>query len=634
MKNTILSLLSIVIFLVNCTAPEKTNHLEPKTIPMEDFFKNPQVGSYLISPNGQYLAFLKPYKKRMNIFVQDADQTKPARRITHQLDRDINTFFWKGNETILFLRDFGGDENFHIFKASINGTDEKDLTPFKKTKSKIIDDLADIDPTHILIDLNKRDKKVFDAYRLNIKTGHIKMIAKNPGNFAQWFTDHNGQLRMALSSDGANTSLYHRDSEKEDFKRVLTTNFKDALSPIFFTFDNKNIYALSNLNRDKAAIVIFDPKTGKETEVIYKRTDVDVRGLNYSKKRKILTNARYITWKSYYKFFDDWSEDLYKDLSIKLPGLEIYLPSVDKEERLAVVRTHSDKTRGAYYLYNTVSKELKKLADISPWIKPSEMADMKPIQYKSRDGLTINGYLTLPNNKNNKNLPTVVLPHGGPWARDVWRYSSSVQFLANRGYAVLQVNFRGSTGYGKKFWSSSFKKWGKEMQNDISDGVRYLISEGITDKNRVGIYGASYGGYAVLAGLTFTPDIYACGIDYVGISNIFTFINTIPPYWKPYLKMIYEMIGHPKKDKALLTQISPIFHVDKIKAPLMVVQGANDPRVKKSESDQIVDALRKRKIDVTYIVKDNEGHGFRNEENRLELYSKIEMFLEQHLLRN
>jgi dipeptidyl aminopeptidase/acylaminoacyl peptidase len=260
------------------------------------------------------------------------------------------------------------------------------------------------------------------------------------------------------------------------------------------------------------------------------------------------------------------------------------------------------------------------------------MAEMKPIEYKTRDGLTIPGYLTLPKGAQAKNLPTIVLPHGGPWARDVWGYRPDVQFLANRGYAVLQMNFRGSTGYGKKFWSSSFKKWGREMQNDITDGVNYLVKEGITNKDKVGIYGGSYGGYAVLAGLAFTPDVYACGVDYVGVSNIFTLMETIPPYWAPMREMFYEMVGHPEKDKALLTAASPVFHAEKIKAPLMVVQGAKDPRVKKAESDQIVEALKKRGIDVPYIVKDNEGHGFRNEENKMEMYSKMESFLEQHLL--
>ncbi len=256
---------------------------------------------------------------------------------------------------------------------------------------------------------------------------------------------------------------------------------------------------------------------------------------------------------------------------------------------------------------------------------------MKPVTYRSRDGLTIHGYLTLPKGLKAKRLPVVINPHGGPWARNAWGYNPEVQFLANRGYAVLQVNFRTSTGYGRRFWEAGFKQWGLAIQNDISDGVQWLIRKGIADPKRVGIYGGSYGGYATLAGLAFTPDLYACGVDYVGISNIFSWLQSIPPYWKPYLEMMYEMVGHPEKDKELLVRTSPVFHADKIKAPLFVAQGANDVRVPKAESDQIVEALRRRAIDVLYMVKENEGHGFMNEENRFEFYRAMEKFLAKHL---
>ena len=618
--------------LLSCSTGEK-NHLGGNKIPLEDFFKNPQVRSYSISPNGQYFAFLAPYKNRMNIFVQKAGSNEAPKRLTSQTDRDISGFFWKESDTLIFIRDFGGDENFHAFRVSVDGSGEKDLTPFKQTRVGIIDDLDKIDKDHIIISMNKRDKKAFDAYRLNVKTGDMRMIAKNPGNYSGWLTDHKGKLRVVSSTDGVNTSLFYRDNEHEKFRKIKTTNFKTAMSPLFFTFDNKKLYMSSNLNRDKSAIVIFDPKTKKETSVLYKRDDVDVSSISYSKKRKVITMANYVTWKRGKHFFDKASEAIYKDLAQKLPGLEVSITSEDDSETKLIVRTYSDKSLGAFYFYDVSTKKLTKLKEVSPWINEAQMADMKPIQYKSRDGLTINGYLTLPKGAESaKNLPTIILPHGGPWARDVWGYRPDIQFLANRGYAVLQMNFRGSTGYGKKFWSSSFKKWGKEMQNDITDGVNYLVNKGITDKKRVGIYGGSYGGYAVLAGLAFTPDVYACGVDYVGVSNIFTLMETIPPYWKPYREMFYEMVGHPKQDKAMLTEVSPVFHADKIKAPLMVVQGAKDPRVKKAESDQIVEALKKRGIDVPYLVKDNEGHGFRNEENKMEMFSKMETFLEKHLL--
>ena len=358
-----------------------------------------------------------------------------------------------------------------------------------------------------------------------------------------------------------------------------------------------------------------------------------MESLSFSRKRKVLTAAHWVAEKSKRHFFDKDSKEAYELLVSKLPGVEIAVTSSNKNEDKFIVRTYSDKSRGQYFFFDKNNKTVEKIADISPWINVSQMSDMKPITYKSRDGLTIHGYLTLPNGIEAKNLPVVVNPHGGPWARDRWGFNPEVQFLANRGYAVLQMNFRGSTSYGRKFWEASFKEWGQKMQDDVSDGVKWLIDQGIADPKRVGIYGGSYGGYATLAGLTFTPDLYACGVDYVGVSNLFTFMETIPPYWKQYLDMLHEMVGDPSNasDKEMMTKFSPSLQADKIKAPLFVAQGANDPRVKKSESDQMVSAMKERGISVEYMVKDNEGHGFHNEENRFEFYGAMEKFLDTHL---
>lgn len=274
------------------------------------------------------------------------------------------------------------------------------------------------------------------------------------------------------------------------------------------------------------------------------------------------------------------------------------------------------------------------LAEISPWLNEETMGDLFCVNYKSRDGWDIEAYLTLPKGytlETAKNLPVIINPHGGPWARDEWGFDPESQFLANRGYAVFKMNFRGSTGYGRKFLEASYKQWGLSMQDDITDGVNWLIEKGIADAKKIAIYGASYGGYAVLAGLAFTPDLYACGIDYVGVSNLFTLLESIPPYWKPMLEMMYEQVGDPEKDKELLERISPVFHSDKIKAPLFIAQGANDPRVKKAESDQMVEAMKQRGVEVQYMVKEDEGHGFHNEENRFDFYRAMEKFLSEHL---
>ncbi len=619
---------SLFLTLLACTGQKKNQ--VPPLIPMKDFFRNPTKVSFQLSPDGEHLAFLQPWQKRLNVYVQKIGEDQ-AKRITDATKRDIAGFAWANNERVVYVQDKGGDENFKLYAVNIDGSNPKVLTPFDKVRVGLVDDLED-NPDEMIIQMNKRDKRVFDAYRINVNTGDMKMVAQNPGNISSWVTDWDGKIRIATTTDGVNTSLLYRASEDQPFKTVLTPNFKEELSPLFFTWDNKEVvYAASNLGRDKTAIVKFDVPRAKKLEVIYQNPEVDVSTLLKSKKRKVITGVSFVTDKRHYHFFDEQRKQLQKELQKQLPGYEIVVTSMNKNEDKVLVRTYSDKTRGAYYFYDRNSKDFKKLVDVSPWLKEEYMADMKPIQYKSRDGLTIHGYLTLPKGVEAKNLPVVVNPHGGPWYRDSWGFNPEVQFLANRGYAVLQMNFRGSTGYGRHFWEISFKEWGKTMQDDITDGVKWLISEGIANPKKIAIYGGSYGGYATLAGVTFTPDLYCCAVDYVGVSNLFTFMNTIPPYWKPYLDMFHEMVGDPAKDKELLASASPALHADQIKVPLFIAQGANDPRVNKAESDQMVDALKKRGIEVEYMVKDNEGHGFHNEENRFDFYSAMEKFLAAHL---
>jgi dipeptidyl aminopeptidase/acylaminoacyl peptidase len=600
-----------------------------RQIPLRDFFKNPEKTSYKISFDGKYLSHLAPYKNRLNIYVQHIGDDK-AKRITSETNRDIISYFWGNNDRILYLQDYKGNENFHLYAVDKDGSNHTDLTPFEDITVMIIDELEDID-SEVLVAINKRNKEIFDAYRLNIETGEMTVEAENPGNISEWFTDHDGKIRAALTTDGVNSSLLYRENENGQFRTVLTTSFKETVSPLFFTFDNKFIYASSNLNRDKNAIVKFDLANGKETEIIFEHPEVDVYNLRYSRKRKILTVITYTTWKTQIKFLDEEIKKIYDRLTQVLGDYEIVIVDKNKNEDKFIIRTYSDRSLGSYYYYDKNTDELKKLADVSPWLNEDELSEMKPVSFKSRDGLTINGYLSLPRGTEPKNLPVVLLVHGGPWARDMWAYSPEAQFLTNRGFAVFRINYRGSVGYGRKFWEFSFKQWGKKMQDDLTDGIKWLIQEGIADPKRIAIYGGSYGGYAVLAGLTFTPDLFACGIDYVGVSNLFTFMKSIPPYWKPYLEMMYEMVGNPEKDKELMNDASPVFHVDKIKAPLFIAQGKMDPRVNVNESDQMVEALKQRGIDVPYMVKDNEGHGFRNEENRFDFYEAMEKFLEKHL---
>jgi dipeptidyl aminopeptidase/acylaminoacyl peptidase len=596
--------------------------------PMKDFFRNPEKTGFAISPDGKYLSWVAPYESRLNVFVRPLAGGSEI-RVTSETARDISGYFWKGDR-ILYVKDFGGDENFHVVSVDLAGKDLRDLTPGEKLRAEVVDVLED-DDQFVLLSNNRRDARVFDVYRVDVKTGKESQVAQNPGNITGWMTDHAGRLRVATTTDGVNASLLYREKEQDPFKPILTTNFKESVSPILFTFDDKRLYVSSNRGRDKAALFEFDPATAKEGKLIFEHPDVDVEGLTYSRKRKTLLAASFTTWKLQRHFLDPEAKAMFEKVQAQLPGYEIFFASNNKAEDKYIVSTSSDRTRGSRYLFDKATGKLTLLGEVSPWLKEQDLAEMKPVTYTSRDGLTIHGYLTLPKGKAAKGLPVVVNPHGGPWYRDSWRFNPEVQFLASRGYAVFQMNFRGSTGYGRQFWEASFKQWGGTMQNDITDGVRWLVKEGIADPKRVAIYGGSYGGYATLAGVTLTPDLYAAAVDYVGVSNLFTFMKTIPPYWKPFLDMMHEMVGDPEKDRARMEATSPAFLADRIKTPLLIAQGAKDPRVNKAESDQMVEALKKRGIEVEYLVKDNEGHGFHNEENRFAFYEAMEQFLGKHL---
>lgn len=614
-------------------------HAQPAPLlPLEDFFANPQRGYFNISDDGNMLGFMEPTSldgqpARMNIHVQSIQDGKPSgepRRLTSETARDIGGYFWKGSGTVLYAKDFGGDENFHVLAVDVKSGKVTDLTPFDGARAMITDDLED-DPDHVLISHNHRNPQAFDVYRVNVHTGESTRVAENPGNIIGWQTDHAGRVRAALASDGLNTVLLYRDSEDEAFRPLITTDYKTQVTPALFTFDDKRLYALSNRGRDRLALVEIDPAKPDAETVLFEPEEVDLDGVGYSRLRKVLTVAAYQTDLPRRKFFDTQTEALYAAIAKQLPDYAFTLQSGTRAEDRYIVAAYNDRTPGARYLYDVKANTLSKLADINPKLPEARMARIQPVTYQSRDGLTLHGYLTLPPGREAKDLACVVNPHGGPWARDSWGFNAETQFLANRGFCVLQINFRGSTGYGRKFWEAGFGQWGLAMQDDITDGVHWLVKQGIADPKRIGIYGGSYGGYATLAGVTFTPDLYAAAVDYVGVSNLFTFMNTIPPYWAPLMPKFHEMVGHPERDKERLAATSPALHVDKIKTPLFIAQGARDPRVNKAESDQVVEALKKRGVEVEYMVKDNEGHGFHNDENKFAFYRAMEAFLKEHL---
>lgn len=600
---------------------------------VEDFFRNPEKTSYQISPNGELIAYLAPHKRRMNVNIQEVKSGK-KKRITSLLERDIAGYAWINDENIIYIRDNGGDENYSLSVVDVHTGESRELTPYENVKIQIIDDLED-SPDEVIIAMNKDNKQLFDPYRLNIMTGDIIKLAENSMEtpISGWFTDHDGKLRLATAvEEGVNSTILYRDSEDEEFRKVITTDFRTSIIPLFFDFEEDHIlYVASNLGRDKTVIRQLDCHTGKEVgDIIYENEEVDVQGLNYSRKNKRLTSISYYTDKLHRVILDEEMDQLQKDLSAHFKGLETRIVSQNKDETKFIIRTFSDVNMGAYYLYDKEEHAIMELCRIGYWLEDGELNPMSSIRFMARDGMNIHGYLTIPGNED-ADTPLIVLPHGGPWVRDYWGFNPEIQMLAHHGFAVLQINYRGSTGYGKKFWESSFKEWGCDMQNDITDGVTWAINNYPIDRDRIAIYGGSYGGYAALAGVTYTPDLYKCCVDYVGVSNLLTFLNTIPPYWKPYLKMMYEMVGNPEEDEEIMKKYSPALNAEKIKVPVLVAQGANDPRVNIRESNQIVSSLKRRNIPVTYIVKEDEGHGFMKEENRIEFYKLMLGFLHKHL---
>lgn len=605
-------------------------------LPLEDFFRNSERTAYQLSPDGQKISYMAPWNDRLNVYVRAVGSSdSEAVRVTAETERSVAGYMWADNERLLFMKDTAGDENFQLYGVRHDGTDLRPYTAFPGVRTSLIDDLEE-QPGFVMIGMNRRNPEVFDPYRLNLETGELTLLAENPGNIQGWMTDHDGRLRVATAIvDGVNTQILYRDTEEEDFRPVLTTNFRDVVGFMEFTPDNRQVYAATNLHRDKTVLVRMNPATCEELEVLYENDTYDIASISYSRKRKKLLSVYCTGHKEPVRhYFDVDEEALRARIKAHFPDKRYGIADTDKAERYYLVYVGGDRTRGAYWFYDAETDSATHFADLAPWLHEEDMCEMHPVSYTTRDGLHIEAYLSLPFGSDlheAHNLPVVVNPHGGPWSRDCWGFDSEVQFLCNRGYAVFQMNFRGSTGYGRRFLEASYKQWGLKMQDDITDGVKWLIDQGIADPARVAIYGGSYGGYAVLAGMAFTPGLYACGIDYVGVSNLFTFMQTIPPYWRPMLEMMYEQVGNPETDREQLAATSPALHADNICAPLFIAQGANDPRVNKAESDQMVEALRKRGVEVEYMVKDNEGHGFHNQENRFDFYRAMERFLKAHL---
>ncbi|MGI4749565.1 MAG: prolyl oligopeptidase family serine peptidase [Janthinobacterium lividum] len=619
--------------LISCVIAAIFNsctHSGVRKIPVISFFKTPEKSIFHISPDGKYISYLKNYQNKLNIYVQTVADGKES-RVTSFTDYPVKDYFWSSNNELVFNKDLIDLNQYQLFALNMKDKKLKKLLSLSKVKFRLISRNHN-NKDWINIVMNKRDSAIFDVYKLNTVTGELKPYIKNPGNITEWYPASEGNIRLAKASDGVNEKILFRQDDQHQFKTIISNNFRNSVTPIAFTKTGSNhFYALSNLNRDKIALVEIDAASGREVKMIYERKTADINEVNYSKNKHRLDMVNWEEAKPDRFLMNEDMKLIYTNLSKLLPDHEIRIIDRDTLENQLLISTYTDRSPGSVYLYEVNSKTLKKLTDFNPDIKADELCAMKPVSYKARDGLLINGYLTLPQTENQTNLPVIMMPHNGPWSRNSWGYNAEVQFLANRGYAVFQVNYRGSAGYGKAFLSAGFKEIGGKIQQDITDGVQWLIKNKIANPKQIAIYGGGFGGFSALHGVSFNPGLYQCAVVQFGLINFFTYIKDVPPFLKPYLSMTYEMVGNPEKDAGMFRAISPVFHTDKIKVPLLIFQGAKDPRANISELNQFVRDLRNRDVNVKYVLKDNERTYFRDEQNRLNMYADIESFLQNNL---
>jgi dipeptidyl aminopeptidase/acylaminoacyl peptidase len=638
-KFRVLQLLILSLFVMTACKKEMECEL-PKLIDRDLFFGNPEISGGQLSPDGKYIAFMKEYNGIMNIWVKELYQTFDEARPLTDSERPLYGFFWSGDgKQILYIKDKGGDENINIF--AVNPADSasngavpvsRNLTDFEGVTAQIYQ-VSDNDPDLLFIGLNQRDKAWHDLYSLRISTGALTLMYENTDRIISYGFDWDDNLRIYYQSDEqGNTYMLYKKGDS--LTNIYETSVTESAVISGWNEDNSKCYLITNKgDLDLTTLYLFDPETGKmELMESDPEKRVDLDGITLDQNTRKIISTSYTDDRTRIYFKDKKREKIYNDLKAKFPGREIDFTSTDKEYTMYLVTVWGDKYASEVWLYVPEYDDLIQQYVPRPKLKEIEvlLSEMTPIRYKSSDGLEIPAYLTIPNGCKAQKLPLVVLVHGGPKGpRDYWGYDPIVQFLANRGYAVLQPNFRASGGYGKKFMNAGDLQWGLLMQDDITWGVQHLIDEGIVDKSKVVIMGGSYGGYATLAGLAFTPDLYAAGVDIVGPSNIFTLLESIPPYWEAGRAFLHGMVGDPNtpEGEKRIREASPLFSADKIKKPLLIIQGANDPRVKQAEADQIVVALRDKGQQVSYILADDEGHGFAKPVNKMAMFAEVERFL-------
>ncbi len=604
----------------------------PPLISRDLLFGNPERTSPALSPDGKRLAWLAPDTNNvLQVWVKTVGKDDD-KIVTADKKRGIRQYFWaKDNRNLLYMQDSDGDENFHAYGVDLDSRNVRDYTPFQGVRAQVTDLNPDF-PNEVLVALNLRSRSLFDVYRLNLKNGALELDTQNPGDVAGWGADAQFRVRSAqIATPEGGTEIRVRADQQSPWKTFLKVGPEEILNALDFTMDGQSLCLMSSIGRDTAAVVERSLADGKE-KVLAVSDEVDAGNVVIHPRRHVVEAVSFSPGRTRWQVVDPAVKEDFDGLA-KLNDGDFVIVNRTEADDIWLVGYTSDRAPGRFYRWDRKAKQGTFLFTSQPKLEGLQLAEVKPVVIPTRDGLKMNSYLTLPVGIAPKNLPLVLFPHGGPWARDQWRFDPYAQWLANRGYAVLQPNFRGSTGYGKSFLNAGNKQWGLKMHDDLIDAVNWAVKEGYADPKKIGIMGGSYGGYCALAAITFTPDVFACAVDIVGPSNLQTLIHSIPPYWKPMLSVFNVRMGdvNDPKDAELVTKASPLNSADRIIRPLLIGQGANDPRVKQAESEQIVAAIERNRGNVIYVVYPDEGHGFARPENRTDFNARAEAFLGTYL---
>jgi dipeptidyl aminopeptidase/acylaminoacyl peptidase len=625
--------LIIALLTMTSTIPPPAGFAQPPPlIPRDTLLGNPERANPHIAPDGKRLAWLAPDEHEiLQVWVQTVGR-HDARVVTADQSRGIQYYGWAfDSKTILYAQDAAGDENFHLFAVDLDSHNVRDLTPWQGVRSEVVASSPKF-PGRILVALNLRDRKLMDVYRIDLRTGAVELDTQNPGDVAGWLADDDLIVRAAtVTMPDGGTELRIRDRAAGPWRTLMKAAMEDNLAALDFSQDGRSIFLSSSIGTDTARLVRHEIASGHET-VIAHSDDADLSDAMIQPTRHVVQAAAFDPGRMHWTVVDPSVQADFEAIA-KIATGDFTVVDRDLADQTWLVSFVSDRAPARCYSWDRAARKATFLFSTQPKLDDAPLAAMKPVEFAARDGMKINGYLTLPLGAPPRNLPLVLVVHGGPWARDSWGFNPYIQLLANRGYGVLQINFRGSTGFGKKYLHAGDRQWGLEMQTDLSDGVKWAVDQGIADPKRVAIFGGSYGGYAALAGAAFTPDLYRCAVDECGPSNLFTLLESFPPYWEVARSIFFTRVGNPgdPKDKQLLTAASPLFSAGKIKIPMLIGQGANDPRVKQAEAEQIADAIAKHRASAVYVLYTDEGHGFVRPENRLDFTARMEKFLADNL---